>query len=290
MPGRSWTPLLLTIAMVLAPAVAQELRPPGVPPPGVGSRETAHPSGERNVAVYRESISRELFFGCDADGDDRLDLFEACDALESLGDPRDGTAFRRLDRDRDGFLSFAEFDQHFRNITQRGGTLRVRLCRKLAADALELRTASAATPIQRFLQLHDQNGDGGLDPDEIDRFVRQAQLPTTTAVQLKALDLDRSGRVDEAELRPYFDTLSSSLPRGLLPPRSAGGKGLSPALADLDRDGDGTLDQDELAAALRGLDPALAGWAPALLASLDSNRNGRLEPAELGVKPNPPRQ
>jgi Ca2+-binding EF-hand superfamily protein len=288
MTCRPWL-FLCACAVALAPAPAQVPPRAGAPTAPEARRDPAAPSGERSVAVYHEATSRELFFACDSDSDDRLDLFEACEAMETLGDPRDPTLFRRLDRDRDGFVSWPEFDQHYRQVVQRGGVLRVRPCRRLATDALELRTAAAATPIQKFLQLHDRNGDGGLDADEIDRFVRQTQLPNSTAAQLKALDLDRSGRVDESELAPYFDALRASLP-GTAPQPKGPGKGLPPQYAELDANGDGTLDRDELAAALRRLDPALDPWAPAVFAALDRDRNGRLDAAELGAPQPTPKQ
>ncbi|MBL8722730.1 MAG: hypothetical protein JNK49_01720 [Planctomycetes bacterium] len=281
--------LLLACVAVSTPGFSQTQPQGGVLPGTEARKDAPTPPGERGVSVYHEATSHELFFACDSDGDDRLDLFEACDALESLGDPRDTSAYRRLDRDRDGFVSWPEFDQHFRSVVQRGGVLRVRPCRRLAADAVELRTATAATPIQQFLQLHDRNGDGGLDPDEIDQFVRQSQLPPQVAAQLKALDLDRSGRVDEAELAPQFDTLRASLPSAPPEARPAG-KGLPPEFAGCDTDGNSALDQAELAAALRRLDPALGTWAPVLLKALDTDRNGRLDAAELGHRPTRPKQ
>ena len=66
---------------------------------------------------------------------DRLDLFEAAAAIEAIGSPRERDAFRRMDRDRDGFLSFPEFDALFRSVIQRGDTFRVRVCRPYQAES-----------------------------------------------------------------------------------------------------------------------------------------------------------
>ncbi|MBM4062980.1 MAG: hypothetical protein FJ265_18075 [Planctomycetes bacterium] len=230
--------------------------------------------------MHTESRSREMFTACDGDGDDRLDLFEACEAIETLGDPRDGAGFRRLDLDRDGFLTWPEFDRHFRGVVDRGLTFRVRTCRKLAAQPQDLREAAPLTRVQKFLRLHDQNGDGGLDPDEIDQFVRQARLPPAIGTHARGLDHDGSGRVEETELAPLFDLLRGGLAQfgpPAEPPRSP----LPPAFAPMDEDGNGEIDLPELTRALRRIDPALARWAAALLPRLDRDRNGRLGAAEL---------
>jgi Ca2+-binding EF-hand superfamily protein len=245
-------------------------------------------AGERRVDprtssdVWSESTSRELFTACDGDGDDRLDLFEANEALDTLGDPKDSRAFLRLDADRDGFLTWPEFDDHFRAVVQRGGILRVRTCRRLVTAAPEQQSARPATPIQRVMQLHDRNDNGGLDPDEIEQLLRLVDLPPAFASQLKALDLDHSGRLEEAELAPLFERLRGRLPLpGGEAPRPA--SELPPPWSTIDRNGDARIDTEEFAQGLRRIDPSLARWAAQLLQRLDRDKDGAAAAAELPV-------
>lgn len=267
--------VLCTLLSIAAAAVSQQpvpgpVQPP--PPPIQGS------SGRSSADVYTEPRSREMFTACDADSDDRLDLFEACEALETLGDPKDSSPFQRLDKNRDGYLGWPEFDQFFRTVVQRGGTFRVRTCRRLLPQSAPQRQPS--TPLQHFLQNLDQNRNGGLDPQEIDQLVRDAGLPPSLGIEMKALDLDQSGRVEETELAPMFEKLRTRLPLpGTTPAKPT--SPLPPEWAVADDNGDGAIDLEELTRALRRLDPSLARWARNLMQPLDADRNGRLAPTEL---------
>lgn len=267
--------VLCTLLTIAAAAVSQQPVPGPVQPPtpqGAGS------SGRSSADVHTEPRSREMFRSCDADSDDRLDLFEACEALETLGDPKDASPFQRLDKDRDGYLGWPEFDQFFRTVVQRGGTFRVRTCRRLEPQSTTQR--QPATPLQQFLQNLDQNHNGGLDPQEIDQLVRDAGLPPSLGIEMKALDLDQSGRVEETELAPMFEKLRTRLPLpGTTPAKPA--SPLPPEWAIVDDNGDGAIDLEELTRALRRLDPTLARWARNLLQPLDADRNGKLTPTEL---------
>lgn len=279
---------ILGLFLVTASALGQQAAPerPATPAPAPTPATTPTPTapGQSSADVHSEARSRELFTACDGDGDDRLDLFEASDAFENLGDPRDPTGFRRLDTDRDGYVTWPEFDAWFRSVVRHGATFRVRTCRSLVQQAPELQRAQAPTPLQRFLQLYDENRNGGLDPEEIDRLVKQQGLPPTTAAQLRALDLDHSGRVEETELAPFFERLRTALPlsgaiRATDTTKSPAG--LPPQWAALDLDGDGRIDVGDLANALRRIDPDLARWAPQLLRACDKNHDGTLGPDEL---------
>ncbi|MCA8949095.1 MAG: hypothetical protein KDE27_06320 [Planctomycetes bacterium] len=246
---------------------------------GAGEPKSAG-AGSTTLDVYTESTSRELFSACDADSDDRLDLFEASDALETLGDPKDSSSFLTLDQNRDGYLQWPEFDAQYRRAIERDGTFRVKTCRRLSQQAPELKSAKPATPLETFLQLHDTNGDGGLDPDEIAKFAREMGLQPAFESQLRMLDLDHSGRVEALELAPIFAQLRSV---AALPGMAdvAVPSALPAPWGDIDTSGDAAIDAGELAAALRKLDPALARWAAAILAKLDRNQSGKVESDEI---------
>lgn len=298
---RRWRALCsLVVGAALAvsePALGQQLSPLPPAPPRRTARALdeakATPvqgqNGESSADVHTEARSREMFTACDGDSDDRLDLFEASEALETLGDPKDIEAFQRLDRDRDGYVTWPEFDQHFRSIVQRGITFRVKTCRRLVPQAPEQQQARPLSPMQRFVQTYDKNGNGGLDPSEIDDLVKVIQLPPVISTSMKALDLDLSGRVEETELAPFFDRLRGSIAiPGLELPKSA--TALPAAWAPIDTNGDGVIDQAELKSALRHLDPTLARWAALLLKQLDRDKDGTLDASELpgGESPRAP--
>ncbi len=222
-----------------------------------------------------EATSRDLFTACDADGDDRLDIFEASDALETIRHRRDAEGFAKLDSDRDGYVTWPEFDTNLRTTLQQGGTFRVRTVRPFAPTAPE---PKAATALQQFLKLHDSNQNGGLDTDEIDQYLRQTKLPPTLGGQLRKLDLDGNSRLEEAELAPWFETLPGRAMLGAALPTNSP---LMPPWSAADRDANGTISVEELRAVLRRLDPALDGWATELLRALDRNRDGVLQPDEV---------
>ena len=200
-------------------------------------------------------------------------MFETSNALETVRGPRDHDAFARIDKDRDGYLSWPEFDANLRTALHIAGTFRVRTCRPLAPAAPE---PKPATPLQRFLQLHDQNQNGALDFDEIDRYLAQSQPPPAVVQQIRMLDVDRTGRLEEAELAPWAELT------GLVPASdAAGGSMLLPPWAGLDANHDNSIDAEELARMLRRLDPALDRWTAELLRCLDRNGDGLLQVDEL---------
>lgn len=232
------------------------------------------------VRTWSEPVSRDLFSGCDTDADDRLDLFEASEALDTVQDPKNSEAFARLDTDRDGFLSWPEFDQHFWSVTQLGTTFHVRPSRQHVDQSPENREARAATKLQIFLMNHDENGDGALDPTEVEHMVVRTEVPPNIAAKLRGLDRDGTGKIEEAELAPWFESLRGRVPEATPAPLPRGGA-LLPPWHDNDTDQNGKIDAKELAATLRRLDPALARWADALLKLLDRDKDGVLTADEL---------
>lgn len=232
---------------------------------------------ERTFRSHSDPTSRDLFRGCDADGDDRLDVFESSKAFDSMRDAKDTAGFARLDQDRDGYISWPEFDAAFRAAVQNGGTFRIHPARRFATPAPQPRSA---TPLQQFLQLHDGNQSGGLDAGEIERLLRQGSIPVGLGGQLRALDLDRSGEVDEAELAPMFELLAGAARN---PGNRAAASLLPPPWGAVDADRDNQIDAAELAQLLRAIDPSLARWSDDLLKSLDKDKNGKLSPIEVAA-------
>lgn len=268
-------PARAALALALCAAISAQGPAPAAPqdPPIVTVGRTV-------LDVHTESMSRELFSACDRDGDDRLDLFEACEAIETLGDPKDPSSFLAIDDSRDGYLQWPEFDAHYKSAIERGGTFRARTCRRFVRQSPELKDATPATPLEIFLQLHDANENGGLDPEEIQKLVRDIGLHPAFESQLKMLDLDHSGLVEPLELAPVFERIRSV---AVLPGLEsvATPSGLPPPWGDIDADGDRAIDLAELTAALRRLDPGLQRWAETILKSLDADGDAKIADKEL---------
>jgi len=225
---------------------------------------------------YTESKSRYLFTSCDANSDDRLDFFEACAAFDWLRGKKDHAGFARLDQDRDGYVSWPEFDRLFQATVKRGEIFRVDPCRRLVEQAPEQQKASAPSPLQAFLQLLDANRNGGLDSAEIDQVARLGLVSPQAIHQLRSLDLDRTGRIEEPELAPWFKQQKIAT---LLPPSLLASEQTSAIIGD--ENGDGTLDESEFTHMLQRLDPSLGRWAATLMKRLDRNQDKRLDQQEL---------
>ena len=153
------------------------------------------------------------------------------------------------------------------------------------ALAVPLPEPRAATRLQQFLQMHDGNRNGGIDPGELDQFLRQANLPQGIGSQLRLLDQDRSGRLEAAELAPWLDRLTAPTPAAPTDPAKA--SSLPPPWGVADADVSNSIDEAELSRVLRRLDPLLGNWAVALKQHLDRNGDGVLQAAELTQDPAP---
>ena len=261
------------VVLLLSSAAAAQVPQPLTP--GMGDPSLRPRLGEvrRYRGAYSESVSRELFRGCDGNSDDRLDVLETVDAFDLLPSPRDHDGYARFDTDRDGFVTWPEFDQRFRKGLEVGGGFRVRTVRRLTMPEAP---PQKATPLQEFIKTFDKNGDGSLSPDEIQKLLETAGMPPTLAAPMARLDLDGSGSVSEVELAPWFE----SLPIAALV-KSTGISPLPQPWFEGDRDKDGAIDADELRAVLRALDPGLLRWTKKLFAKLDANADGKLDPKEL---------
>ncbi|MCA3009087.1 MAG: hypothetical protein INH34_12000 [Phycisphaerales bacterium] len=190
---RALQPLIVLCAA--AAAMAQT-----APPPASGKPAAPRQPEQQSVrGDCSEAKSRSLFSGCDADADDRLDVFEAGEAIEMVRGIRDVDGFARFDADRDGFVSWPEFDRMLRTTLDAGATFRVKLARPAAPQLPEIKPAAAP---QALLREHDANRDGALDAAELGAALRRvdAQLATWAAELLRAHDVDRDGKLQAAEV------------------------------------------------------------------------------------------
>ncbi|MEY3161485.1 MAG: hypothetical protein RIT25_1476 [Planctomycetota bacterium] len=227
---------------------------------------------EVSTGSYDIQNSRQLFAACDRNGDGDLDLFEAADAIDSLDGSRD--RFRRLDRNRDGFLGFAEFDRHFQDVIVHGGMMRLFTLRPVALIDRE----EARSQAPRLMQLFDRDRSGELSQPEIARMLEYANLPLPLLKQVD-IDRNRSGTLSMEELTPILPFLQlPGIERQQAPP----GATILPSPFDSwDLDASGAIDPSELGLALRRVDPQLARWAEAALPGLDRNKDWRLSGEEL---------
>jgi hypothetical protein len=270
---------LLTV-LLARPAVAQIQ--PAAPPqvaPTIPLPEPAQidpkPRGEgRYQGSYSESTSRELFRACDDNSDDRLDVFEAADCFDVLPSPGHLEGFARIDNDRDGFITWPEFDHRFRKGLENGGTFTVRTARQFVMPEPP---PQPLTALQKFIRLYDKDGDGGLSPTEIVDLLKATGLPEIVATVLMQSDLNQSGKVEEPELAPWF----AQLPKPADTRKGKQKTGLTQPWLDADGNLDEAIDAAELALLLRRLDPGLLRWTQGLLISLDTNKDGKLSATEL---------
>lgn len=225
---------------------------------------------------YSKSRSHELFKACDRNSDDRLDIIEAADAFDVLHSAKDHHGFARIDTDRDGFVTWPEFDARFKKGLENGGTFRVRTSRPFV---LPDPPPQPLTPLQKFIRLYDKDGDGSLSPTELTDLLKQTGLPVDLADTLLKSDLNQSGTVEEAELAPWFQMLK--LPVTATPTPDTGG--LRQPWLDADANSNQAVDLFELNVLLRRIDPALLRWSKQLLAKLDTDGDGKLSAAELAA-------
>ena len=243
----------------------------------VPAPRAADPEGLVAVDIYDEDQSRLLFASADRNADDRLDLSEAGVSLESVDGVRDRDGFRRLDRDRDGFLGWPEFDAHFRRALEAGGTFYFTPSRSVP---LQVRQPKPPEWVDLgVMGLLDQDRSGTLSRGEIQLFLGHLGLPPELIGQFPVLDLDGSGELSEAESAP----LAALLPI-LSRPDAQGRQRLPPGYREADRNGDGHLDRLELDHCLRALDPGLGRWTDKVLTDADPDRSGTLDAGELAGK------
>ncbi len=232
-------------------------------------------SGLVKVEVYHEATSRLLFVCIDANADDRLNLSEAGQALETVAGIRDRTSFRRLDQNRDGFLSWPEFDAHLREVIRSGESFYLHPKRP---ELLRVDMVVSPEPEKdpTVMGLVDRDHSGTLSREEVLVLLNATGLDPGVIEQFPLLDLDGSGTLSPAEAAP----LSVLLLR-LTADYPTDRETLPPAYRRADRNGDGHLDLLELDVCLRMLDPGLGRWSDKVLKDADPDGSGTLDQEEL---------
>ena len=271
------TASILAVATLTSPRVAQiPLPEPAQASPRPAPTTPQNPERQEHSyqGGYSLSRSHELFRACDANSDDRLDILETTDAFDMLGSAKDHPGFARFDTDRDGFVTWPEFDQRFRKGLEHGGTFRVRTSRPFV---LPDPPPQPLTPLQKFMRLHDKDGDGSLSPSELTDLLKQHGLPLELMATLMQSDRDLSKSIDEIEFAPVYQALG--LPTTASTTNDA--SGLRQPWLGADADANQAIDPIELGALLRRLDPALLRWTKNLIEKLDKDRDGKLSAAEL---------
>gem|GEM_PF-3319384 len=230
--------------------------------------------------LYEKQTSRELFAACDLNRDDRLSWFEA---RKTLAHDLDRKSFHELlDRNRDGVVTFDEFDAYFRSTTELGGELRI------LPAALERRTPglsrllSVPKELQRFFALLDRDHDERITPEEWKAVAALAD--PKGEVGFEGLDRDLSGALEIEELRPLLPMLTL-LDKTLRAPASPRLRPLPSDLAPADLNGDSLLDEKELRRALMRIHPSLGRHATTVLVQADRNGDRKISATEIPRTP-----
>ena len=233
-----------------------------------------------SLRVHDENTSRAAFRACDGNADDRLSIFEARQCLERMGSLEDPQGFRQLDTDKDGQLSWSEFDRHYRGVCERGGSLRMRPTRPFQPPRRPRRASAPELAAQSLVQLGDKNQDGALDRNELHALLTEFKLPKGLGKQgFLLLDTNDSGTVDQKELLLLVQTLPGLMDLG----RQEVDPARDTQLAGADKNGDGEVTRQELDEALRLLHPSLARWSRKVFTDADADKDGVLAGDELGT-------
>ncbi len=225
--------------------------------------------------VYRKSMSRDLFAACDANADDRISLFEA---LDSLGGRLNRSVFHReLDKNRNGFVTFEEFDSWFKTQSAYGGAI-VLAPKALSRSRFGISRLLELPPaLQRFFGLLDLDLDERISPKE---WAAVKPLLGKRAEGFSELDKDLSGYLSMRELKPLlpllvvFDKALRSIPAPKLRP-------LPPEMAGADLNADTRLDAREIKRALGRISPFLVRHSARVLRDADRDGDGSLSGPEV---------
>ncbi len=261
-------------ATVAKPLVTPEAVSPSTSPKKPTSSKPL-PSRPTVFRVYRKSMSRDLFAACDANGDDRISLFEA---LDSLGGRCNRKVFHReMDKNRNGFVTFEEFDGWFKTQSSYGGEI-VLAPKAMSRSRFGIsRLLELPPPLQRFFGLLDMDLDERISPKE---WSAVKPLLGNRANNFSDLDKDLSGFLSIQELKPLlpllvvFDKTLKAVPAPKLRPLPLG-------MAGADLNADTRLDAREIKRALGRISPFLVSHTTRVLRDADLDGDGSLSGKEL---------
>lgn len=231
---------------------------------------------------YDQQRSRAAFKACDQDGDDRLSVIEARRSLAGIGSQDDLSGFQSIDRNRDGFLHWAEFDRQFKTVTKRGSSFRFLPARPFRDPSAGSETKGKKVPQQRraaelVIAMANVDDDPHINRSEFLGLLKALNQPASLASSFDAVDLDKSGGLSQAEFAPVL----SAVPylAQLVLAQNSGNK-------DQVRSGD-------LGKHLSTLHASLQRWHQVVFRAADRNSDGILDKAELKTTKapaRPPRQ
>ena len=244
---------------------------------GLPGTATAQPSGRWiGFDDHDPRRSRAAFKACDRDGDDRLSVVEARDCLPGIGPADDLTGFQTLDRNRDGFLHWHEFDARFKAMTARGSTFRFLPARPFSDPSAGTKARGKKIPKEQtaaelVVKMANVDNDPHVNRVEFAGLLKALGQPPSLAASFDAVDLDKSGGLSQAEFVPILSAV--------------------PFLAQLVlAQQTKTIEQvrlPELSRRLAGLHPSLQRWHQVVFQQADRNGNGVLEKPELKTRPVP---
>lgn len=249
--------------------------PPRSPPQTAGAVQFRRLVAELRAfqSTTNDQVLR-VFLSHDVDRSGGIDVRELRTALFELGLPSESDQaariLRRYDSDQSGTLELAEF----RNLVDE--------LRRFQASAVVV--VSPGDEVHQMFTRVDADRSGDIDVEELRRALEALGLLTDSrqAAQLLAkYDADASRRLE----LPEFRTLVSELRRF----QSQGGGAAASAHDDVSRifrkadvDGSGTIDADELHAALFALGMSTdSSQARAILRRYDVDANGTLDAQEF---------
>lgn len=271
----------LMFGLVLIAALPAQGRPQRKPQ--VKSQNNSQNNSQNkwvSLRIHDEGISRAAFRACDGNADDRLSIFEARQCLERMGSLEDPQGFRQLDKDKDGQLSWSEFDRHYSGVCERGGSFRMRPTRRFQPPRRPRRASASELAARSLVQLGDKDQDGALDRNELLALLMEFKLPEGFRKQgFTLLDSDQSGTLDQKELLMLVQTIPGLIDLGRQEIAPTPGS----QLAGADKNDDGEVTRQELDEALRLLHPSLRRWSKKVFTDADADKDGVLTADELDI-------
>ncbi len=282
--------LLLAVFAFAASAFAWP--PPAVQrPPAPDSKDVPPPRRHNPKAGADDAVIERYFADCDENGNGWISFREAESAM---GLSRQ--SFAEFDKDRDGRIDPVEFKLRYEAIKKFGGAF------PAPTSSTTARRGPARTP-DTLVRAYDKNADGILDSLELKRLLDENAGALPSDVALEILDLDRSGKLEAAEIAHLASILSRSAApqsagpapesidelfakRMKRPSESTGSTALSlwipgpvSAFERLDYDEDGQLSASDLVELARPLQVPVR--IHALIAALDTDGDGTLSESEF---------